>query len=72
MKQTAFSFESAMAASEASSASVGEMVPARKASTSAQASSIHGWSLTGENATGNGRRAARRRPYLLGGALAEE
>ena len=52
MKHTALRSDAAMAASDASSASVGEMVPARNASTSAQASCIQGRSLTAGDATG--------------------
>ena len=55
-----------MAAREASSASAGLSVPARKASTSEQASPSQGWSVTGTDATGNdasacepGRRVSR-------------
>ncbi len=42
-----------MAATEASSASIGLRAPARKASTSEQASPDQGWSITKGDATGN-------------------
>ncbi len=57
-KHTALSDESATAASDASRASVGEMVPARNASTSEQASSIHGCPVMGQDATGSIRHPA--------------
>src|ERR1700723_3602449 len=53
MKHTAFSEDAPMAVSEASRASVGEMVPARNASTSEHASSIHGWSVMRQDAIGS-------------------
>ena len=61
-KQTAFSFDDAMAASDPSRASVGEMVPARKASTSEQASPSHGSAVTHGEPTGRPSLVARRRP----------
>jgi hypothetical protein len=50
-KQTAWSFDTFAAASEPSRASLGEIVPDRKASTSEQASPIHGAPVTGGQAS---------------------